>query len=214
MKVAYFMIIHYTYGWTQRFVRSFFQHFPDKELIVINNNPGPSQIVLKTRGHRGQNDTWNELCQSELQYLNQPQITVHEMPREPNNTYELPTHGEVLDYAFKWLSHYDYIWHLEPDCKINGTLWHKRAWEARNATVVGLGQIHKEGPIAMSICPTLWNTEKVLKLKMSFKKRKPNINTGQHILRECVNRGEAKVVPNSDFIHYSGGTKRCPFMML
>lgn len=215
--LVYFMIVHYTYGWTQRFVTSFFKHLPNETLIVFNNNPQPKQKIRKTRGNRGMSQTWNALCEEEIKFLQQPQIQLCEIPRDFNDTYELPTHGNVLDYVFPWLQQNgcQYAWHLEPDCKIHGNQWHSKAWEIRNDnTVVGLGQMHIDDHFVMSICPTLWDVNKVVNLGISFEKVKPNINTGQKLLRTCEQMGQAKTVQASDFIHYSGGTKKSPFLML
>lgn len=216
MRTAYFMIIHYTYGWTQRCLRTFNEHFPEQEMFVFNNNPRQDQTVRKTRGERGENQTWQELCSVETTYAdNHAKLLELPAKEQGQNIYQLPTHGDVLDYIFKWAKNEgcEYLWHLEPDCKIMGTQWHINMWNARSA-VTGLGQMFNEGPYAMCICPTLWHVESVLNLNMSFNKVKPDINTGQSILRKFQSQGKARVVQAQDFIHYSGGTKRCPFMML
>lgn len=212
---AIIMTIHYTHGWTQQCVESFFSHFPEKEIIVFNNNPFPDQKVNKTRGGTGLNAHWIELCQKEANYVrNHPNIIVVEMPHKPNKRIiQLPTHGEVLDFAFDWCQKKGYrsLLHIEPDCEIKGCEWlENMTCNLKDKWVSGIGEIRTQGDSVMPLCPTLWKIESILKLKISFKKVK-GLNTAQKIMMECQSQEKISSIPyTKEFIHFSKGSKR-PF---
>lgn len=197
------MIIHYTHGWTQQCVESLFSYFPNKKMIVFNNNPFLNQKVNRTRGGTGLNHRWNNLCQAETEYVqNHPNITVVEVPREFNKKIsQLPTHGEVLDFAFNWCQKNDYhsLLHIEPDCEINGCKWlNNMTQKLKNNWVVGDG----------TLCPTLWDINSVLELGMSFKKNDDGLNTAIKIMRECRSQGKFGKASIEGFLHFHKGTRK------
>ena len=200
---AIIMIIHYTYGWTQQCVESFFSYFPHRKMIVFNNNPFPNQEVNRTRGGTGLNPRWDNLCQEETEYVrNHPNITVVEVPREFNKRIsQLPSHGEVLDFAFDRCqkSGYHSLLHIEPDCKINGNEWLKNMTQnLKNKWVVGNG----------ALCPTLWDINSILELGMSFKKNDDGLNTAIKIMALCRSQGKFGNVSIKGFIHFHKGTRK------
>jgi len=210
------MAIHYTHGWTQRLCKSYIEHM-DQPLIVFDNNPVSDQYIKNTRGHRGESESWNKMCQEESSYVrNLDRTTVIDVPRPTESTYELPTHGDVLDFAFQWCleQKYDAIMHIEPDCNIKSNKWfNQMVSKIKDNWAVGQGVIHKEGPYVMPLCPTLWMIQKTLDLGITFNRHKPDINTAQKTLRECEQQGKLGSVRADGFIHYGNGTKKQPFLM-
>jgi len=213
MKLAVIMVAHYTYGWTQKCVRSWQHHFPEESLVVFNNNPFPGQVVKNTRGtnRNGLIPHWNRLCQKELNYLEQMGCQIIDVPRSTESIIsKLPTHGAVLDFAFKKCSEYSHILHIEPDCKIAGRSWLDSmislSWD--NA-VVGLGRVNKGVGAVIEMCPTLWNVKSVLEMGTSFEKTDvPERNTGQQIMRNFLEDGGVAAVPSKEFIHFHRGSGR------
>jgi len=216
MKLAIIMAIHYTHGWTQRFLQSYMKHI-DQDLIVFDNNPVAEQYIKKTRGNRGESESWNQMCQEESAYVrNLERTTVIDVPRPTESTYELPTHGDVLDFAFQWCKNekYESILHIEPDCHVTGHNWLNQMIEAINDNwAVGKGIIHRNGPFVIPLCPTLWRIQETLDLGITFNRHKPDINTAQKTLRECEKAGKLVAIRTNEFIHYGNGTKKQPYLM-
>lgn len=218
MNTCIIIILHYTYGWTQDCVKSLAKHLPNKKLIVFNNNPQPKQLVLKTRGFWGKSLETNMLCQKEVQFVKNNSFVTEfvEVPRSFNQEIvQLPFHGDVLDFAFRWCSNsgYDSLMHLEPDCVAHGNKWfddmevllHKGNW------LVGVDYMNKNGDYVMPLCPTFWKIKPILELinskKLTFNKYTDTINTGQKIMRECQILGKANFVSDfSSMVHYNKGS--------
>lgn len=210
MRIATFIISHYTFGWTQECIKDFKLHLPEQTLIGVNNNPFPNQVVLKTRNFLGKDKLWNYMCQKENKFLKENVDIYLDMPKNKKKSIRnLPYHGDVLDYIFKWsFEKYDKIMLIEPDCKINGRKWFDNMMK-KNEWIVGtVKPSDSHNSYVMPICPTTWLINPVLKEMnkhgISMNKFDNDTNTGQKVMN--ILKNNCGWVNVKDIIHLESGS--------
>jgi len=207
-KMAVVLIIHYTYIWTPRCLRSFREHFPHETLIGIDNNPLPGQKVRKTRGYCGQDSHVNSLCQKESQLLKEySDVHVVFENHKGQDVERLAYHGDVLDFVFQTFTNYEEILLIEPDCVFKGKDWLSQM-RSMEGLVIGMGRVSDDPKYTFEVCPTLWRLQEIGTPSISMNKIEIEgvfYNTCQLFFKSIKNQCKT-IKHNPQLTHFSSGT--------
>lgn len=113
MRIKFFMIAHFSVGWTKNFCKLFSTSFPNENLLVVDNNPPSKELALSF--------PWKSKCAVESQWLKSQSdhnITVIRRPDSEFVENVGGTTGLAMNFARDWClsNNYDYFCMLEPDC--------------------------------------------------------------------------------------------------
>lgn len=130
--------------WLRVAIRSFWNHFPDQPILVVDNNPPPGDTLFE------------EVFTEETTWLQSlPNLTVlrHSGPR---------SHGAALDFAMQYCREHSYkkMLTFEPDCLIRNRAWLEEMLEAMESQQAWLVGRYKRHHNPIHPCPTLWEVSK------------------------------------------------------
>jgi hypothetical protein len=154
MRIQFVIVAFHSHNHIQRAIMSFFQHFPEQRLLVIDNNPLPNQTF-----QRRKHFNWVPECDEERNWLKKQKNII--VARPDINKTDVPLfHGDGLNFARKWCMErgFDAMCHFEPDSLIRGRDWFMKLkqgiewdnWMCGTCKLTGHG-IHP--------CPSLWVLE-------------------------------------------------------
>ncbi len=115
MKIQPVIIAFNSYGWTQRAIQSFFNYYPDRKVLVVDNNPPVSKDHLTGRWSYGNIDFKDS--QQERKWLDRrDNLVVIDHPEKDTKALR---HCDGLDLARDWCIEHgaDAMFHFEPDCE-------------------------------------------------------------------------------------------------
>lgn len=146
MQIQFILIAFHSFTWIKDTIESFYQHFPEETLLVIDNNPTEldrKSWTIEKICRLSKDDFFkNAIAESEwlgslkyenFIYINQKDAEAYEVlsknqPKQRQGISVTPyrrTHGYGVNVARKWCLHNDIqaMCCLEPDCDINGRNW-------------------------------------------------------------------------------------------
>jgi len=112
-----------TYDWIVPCLKKFRKHFPDMDILVVDNNP--CQGTKRSKTFVGKTVyctpfTWNKKREEEREWLHSVKDS---MNLQIIQTPRCMDHGRAIDFAISTISGYDAFVHIEPDCSVNGKAW-------------------------------------------------------------------------------------------
>lgn len=118
-------VAFFTHGWTCQFLYCYRKVFPNKPLLVVDNNPTSQEQALLCRWQS--NESWKHyypFVLAERDFLSSRDDIVV-IPAEKDNYHRY--HGTALDRACRWCLENDYTHMLntDPDVRISGKQWFK-----------------------------------------------------------------------------------------
>ena len=173
------LVAFHTYRWIRVAVGSFQRHFPDGNLLVIDNNPARDQPGFEE--HCGVESDW---------LMEQPQVTVIR-----NSSFK-KTHGVGLDIATEWCraESIPILVVIEPDCLIRGPVWLERMVSAVREGALMAGYFKKPyGPIHPA--PSAWRIETI---HASFETQSREIDECHARFHELFDVAELRRIVDAD----------------
>jgi hypothetical protein len=151
MNIVPILVAYHSACWVRVAVESYFEHFPEDYILVVDNNP--------RRGEVG----WLPECTREREWLTaHPGVIMIENPTPPDGLLKNRTHGAGMDLALAWCRSYGarVMIHMEPDCLISGRQWRDNLLGALGRGAWMAGSVRqRHGPIHPT--PSAWQVEEV-----------------------------------------------------
>ena len=224
MQAMPILISFFSYGFIQDCLETYFQHFPNQQILIIDNNPDEHKKCYLSYRHRRFPMHATKLVAAEREWLNSQKNVIIYRPETSN----VLTHGEVLDVGNQWCrkNGVDIYVHLESDCIIYGRKWYDKLvstiidedmWVASGWFFNPSQTLHPT--------PAAWRVDKV---DMSFnatrriydyhkgnkqsriteKFQKHHWDTASQYFANCNVIGKTKLVEVTDFKHLWQGSVR------
>lgn len=153
--------------WVKVAVGSFLAHFPDQEILVVDNNPLP--------GDR----RWEPENEAERAWL-----AAHPNVRLLANPGPDRTHGAGMDLALQWCRDHgvETMLHIETDCHVRGVEWY-RALTAAIDRGAWMAASHRKSWGPLHPCPSIWRVGEV---RTSFREQDASADRAHPRFTELV----------------------------
>ncbi|MEM7425665.1 MAG: hypothetical protein AAF441_06190 [Pseudomonadota bacterium] len=183
------------WGWIRIALRSFHEHFPGQEVLVVDNDSDDDVYRAKR----------NWLHSYELaKVIRNPetQKTGFWRDHHPRSNHH---HGNGLDLAVRHCRKhgYGYLLIFEPDCLIEGAAWADALWQGAEtgAWISGFNHCNHSSRI-IHVCPSIWDVN-APPCEISFA-RQPMTEDRQHPRFEDMTRLRADAV---NWSHWDTGQR-------
>lgn len=166
-RVLITLTSYYSYGWTKSCVSMLRKHIPEAIVLVIDNNPSPSDDPLRADSFKRypynsiakpvSNNSMHFFEAERRWYKSQKNLTYVTTPKRL-------WHGEAIDLAmqYAYANYFEVLVHIEPDCEITGSHWYKNLLDAiYDGAYMSSGVKLPDG--SLHPCPSAWLVKENIK---------------------------------------------------